>query len=69
MVNLLIDKYHPTIPIYIDTMNNDFQNAYNPWPDRAYVFINNKIKYIAKINDDGSRNMAWTDEIATMLTI
>lgn len=69
MVDLLIDEYHPTIPIYIDTMNNDFQNAYNPWPDRAYVFINNKIKYIAKINDDGSRNMAWTNEIATMLTI
>lgn len=67
MVELLIDEYHPTIPILIDNMNNDFQNAYNPWPDRAYVFLNGKIKYIAMTNDDGSRNSVWTDEIAELL--
>jgi len=67
MIQLLIDEYHPTIPIYIDNMNNEFQNAYNPWPDRAYVFIDNKIKYIAKNNDDGSRESYWTDEIACLL--
>ena len=67
MVQLLLDEYHPTIPIYIDNMNNDFQNAYNPWPDRAYVFINNKVKYVAKNNDDGSRDSYWTDEIARLL--
>lgn len=67
MVNVLIDEYHPTIPIYIDTMNNDFQNAYNPWPDRAYVFVNNKIQYIARNNDDGSRNTYWTNEISQLL--
>lgn len=67
MVKLLIDEYHPTIPILIDNMNNDFQNAYNPWPDRAYVFLNNKIKYVAINNDDGTRNMVWTDEIVILL--
>jgi len=67
MVDLLIDEYHPTIPIFIDNMNNDFQNAYHPWPDRAYVFLNNKIKYIARTNDDGSRNSVWTDEIAALI--
>lgn len=67
MVELLIDEYHPSIPIYIDNMNNEFQNAYNPWPDRAYVFIDNKIKYISKHNDDGSRETYWTDEIASLL--
>ena len=67
MVDLLIDEYHPTIPIFIDNMNNDFQNAYHPWPDRAYVFLNNKIKYIARTNDDGSRNSVWTDEIASLI--
>jgi hypothetical protein len=67
MVELMIDEYHPTIPIMIDTMENEFQNAYNPWPDRAFVFLNGKIKYIAKINDDGTRNTYWTTEIAELL--
>jgi hypothetical protein len=67
MVELLIDEYHPTIPILIDNMNNDFQNAYNPWPDRAYMFLNGKIKYIAMTNDDGTRTSVWTDEIAELL--
>ena len=67
MVDLLVDEFHPTIPIYMDTIDNEFQNAYNPWPDRAFVFLNNKIKYIAKINDDGTRNNYWTDEIARLI--
>ncbi len=67
MVNLLIDEFHPSIPIYIDTMDNHFQNAYNPWPDKAYVFINNKIKYISSCNDDGTRDHFWTVEIADLL--
>ena len=67
MVDLLVDEFHPTIPIYMDTIDNEFQNAYNPWPDRAFVFLNNKIKYIARINDDGTRNNYWTDEIARLI--
>ena len=67
MVELLIDEYHPTIPILIDKMDNNFQNTYNPWPDRAFVFLDNKIKYIAMTNDDGSRDLCWTDEIASLL--
>ena len=67
MVEVLIDEHHPTIPILMDNMNNDFQNAYNPWPDKAYMFLNNKIKYIARVNDDGTRDSFWTDEIASLL--
>jgi hypothetical protein len=67
MVDLLIDEYHPSIPILIDNMDNTFQNAYNPWPDRAYVFLNGKTKYIAMTNDDGARNTFWTNEIADLL--
>jgi hypothetical protein len=67
MVSVLIDEYHPTIPILMDNINNDFQNAYNPWPDRAYMFLYGKIKYIARINDDGSRNQIWTDDIISLL--
>lgn len=67
MVDVLIDEHHPTIPIVMDTMENSFQNAYNPWPDKAYVFLNDRILYIARINDDGTRNACWTDEIAILL--
>jgi len=67
MVKLLLDEYHPTIPIYIDTMENEFQEAYHPWPDKAYVFMNYKLKYIAKGNDNGTRNTYWTTEIAHLL--
>lgn len=67
MIELLLDEYHPTIPIMIDTMENDFQNKYRSWPDRAYVFKNNRIEYIAKINDNGTRNTYWTNEIMEML--
>lgn len=66
MVKLLLDEYHPTIPIYIDQMDNNFQNAYNPWPDRAFVFLNGKIQYIAMTNDEGGRDFIWTDEIAEL---
>jgi hypothetical protein len=67
MVELLLDEYHPTIPILIDKMDNNFQNTYNPWPDRAFVFLDKKVQYIAMTNDDGSRDMVWTDEIESMI--
>lgn len=67
MVQLLLDEYHPTIPILMDKMDNHFQHAYHPWPDRAYVFLDGKIKYISMTNDDGSRDVCWTDEIAALL--
>jgi hypothetical protein len=67
MVEVLIDEYHPTIPILMDSITNDFQNKYNPWPDRAYMFNDNKIEYVAEINDDGSRDACWTDQIALLL--
>lgn len=67
MVNVLIDEYHPSIPILMDNMNNEFQNAYKAWPDRACVFLNGKIQYISKLNDDGTRNTYWTTEIANIL--
>lgn len=67
MVEVLIDEHHPSIPILMDNMNNDFQNTYNPWPDKAYMFLDGKIKYIARINDDGTRNSVWTDEISSIL--
>ena len=67
MVKLLMDEYHPTIPILVDKINNNFQNIYNPWPDSAYVYKNNKLIYVSNANDDGSRDTYWTNEISEML--
>ncbi len=66
MVDLLMDEYSPTIPVLVDKMTNDFQNAYRAWPDRAFVFQSGKISYISRINDDGTRNGAWTREISKL---
>jgi hypothetical protein len=67
MVNILLDEFHPTIPILVDDIINNFQNIYNPWPDRAYVFKNNKIIYISNVNDNGTRNCYWSDEISVLI--
>ena len=67
MVQLMLDEYHPTIPVLMDNMNNDFQNAYNPWPDKALMFYNGIIKYMSMVNDDGTRDSFWTGEISSIL--
>ena len=67
MVDVLCSEFSISIPILMDNMNNDFQNAYNPWPDKALMFQNGKIKYISRVNDDGTRNTVWTNEIALYL--
>lgn len=67
MVELMKNEYHPTIPIMVDNITNEFQNIYNPWPDRAFVFKNGKIVYIASINDDGTRDCCWTEEISQFI--
>lgn len=67
MIEIMNDEYHPSIPIIVDDIDNNFQNIYNPWPDRAYVFKNGKIIYISKINDNGTRNSFWTEEISEFI--
>jgi hypothetical protein len=67
MVSLLVEDFQPKIPIYMDNMKNDFQNIYRPWPDRAFLFTNNKLVYSGEINKDGSRNGYFTDDIALLL--
>jgi hypothetical protein len=67
MVDLLMDEYSPSIPVLVDTMENHFQNAYRPWPDRAFVFRDKMVQYISRIKDDGTRNGPWTDQIKRLL--
>lgn len=63
MANKFIQQYDWPIPTFIDTMDNDFNNIYSAWPDRAYLVFEGKLLYVSKINNDGSRNTAWTSEI------
>ena len=63
MANQFIKEYNWPIPTYIDSMDNDFNNQYAAWPDRAYLIYDNKLLYFSKINTDGSRNNFWTSEI------
>jgi len=54
-------KYGINFTIYADSFNKiNFENSYNPWPERAYVFMNNKIVYIAEPQIEG---VFWESEI------
>lgn len=63
MANLFINEYQWPIPTYIDSIDNNFNNKYAAWPDRAYLIFDNQLIYVSKINNDGTRNNYWTSEI------
>jgi hypothetical protein len=67
MAKILEEEFQLEIPIILDEFSNGFNNIYRPWPDRAFLFINNKIEYMGKINEDGTRNTIWTNEIQDIL--
>ena len=54
------------IPMYVDSMTNQFNTGYGAWPDKAYVIFEDKLVYSACLNQDGTRNMMWVDEIESM---
>jgi len=58
-------KYGIDFPIYVDSFNEtNFENTYNPWPERAYIFYKNQINYIAEPKIEG---VFWHDEIEQWL--
>jgi hypothetical protein len=67
MAKILEEEFKLEIPVLVDTFENHFNNIYRPWPDRAFLFIYNKISYIGQINEDGTRNNIWTNEIQEIL--
>ena len=49
-----MEKYGIDFPIYVDSFNKiNFENTYKPWPERAYIFKGNMIKYIAEVKIEG----------------
>jgi hypothetical protein len=63
MSNILKDEFQIEIPIWIDHMDNDFQNFHKIWPDGAVVYDKGKLIYTSKVDDNGIREKIWTDEI------
>ena len=48
----MINEYDFEIPVFIDSMDNKFQNTYSCWPFRCIIIDNNKtIQYISKPNN------------------
>lgn len=39
------------MPMLVDTIDNEFDRSYAPWPLRFYVFREGKVKYIAEPKD------------------
>ncbi len=68
MAKKYINEFDFIIPTYIDSIENDFNNKYAAWPDRAYVIYENKMMYVSRVNNDGSRDMMWVDEIENLLS-
>jgi hypothetical protein len=66
MVNELKNQFNWEIPVYIDNLENTFNEHYSAWPDAAYVIHNNDIIYKSNVNNDGSRDNTWDKEILTL---
>jgi len=61
-----MQRYGVDFPIYVDSFNHtNFENTYRPWPERAYIFYNNKICYIAEARIEG---VFWHEEIEDWLS-
>jgi len=39
-----ISKFNFKLPVYVDTMENSFDNTYYAWPDRYYIIKDGKMK-------------------------
>jgi len=44
------------ITLLVDSMENDFNETYAPWPERAYIIYQGKFAYISDLEEDGSLN-------------
>lgn len=51
-VKLLHDKYNILFDVYVDNMNNDFNNIYASWPYRYWIIDSISKKLIIKTMPD-----------------
>jgi hypothetical protein len=67
MSKVLHNEFELEIPIWIDHIENDFQNYHKIWPDGAVVYQNGSLIYQSKVGENGIREKIWTDEILELL--
>jgi hypothetical protein len=66
MANKFIQDYEWNIPLYLDNMDNEFNEKYAAWPDSAYLIFENKLVYEPH-DTTGKRDTAWTNYIEDIL--
>jgi hypothetical protein len=56
------------IPVFVDSMGDfSLQRTYHLWPDGAIVIHSGTIRYISRIDENGTRAAAWTEEMRPLL--
>jgi len=46
MAKSLKNNYQLTMPVYVDTMDNQFERTYAAWPLRAFIIQDSRIQFI-----------------------
>jgi len=49
----LINEYKFAMPLYVDTMENVFEQTYAAWPLRAFIIDNERIVFMLEPKDPG----------------
>jgi len=50
--DILIKKYGLKIPVFYDTMTNEFDQQFAIWPERYYIIKDNKIDFVCEPTDE-----------------
>jgi len=53
MAKSLTNEYKFVVKMYVDTMDNTFENTYSAWPLRAFIIQNNQIQFILEPKNPG----------------
>ncbi len=72
MTSQFINDFNFEVPMYVDTMQDSFNNQFHIWPDKC-IIINNKeneaeIVFTALLNEDASRSTSkWVKDITDFI--
>jgi len=76
MTQKFINEFDFKVPMYIDTMDDSFNNTFHIWPDKAIIISCDKgdvgsvsnILFTAQLNDNASRSTtSWTNDIINFI--
>ncbi len=72
MAQRFIEAYDWTVPTFVDTMANDFNQVYAAWPDRAVVIVSSSpsvptVALLTSVDGQGKREAVWTEYVRKRL--